>query len=117
MPECDSCGANVDDRERECPYCGHSFLKHSTAARPESQDPQVFRIEESSVGHTIHFGDGVMGARPESGREVGHYRPETGHDPMGSKVCPKCGHKNPIARGECEACATPLRKAKPRFRR
>ena len=115
MPECESCGAKVDAGKIECLYCGHPFIKHTTTARPETIDPQAFTVDRESG--TVHFGDCVTGARPESGRDVGHYRAGTGHDPIGSVVCPKCGHKNPIARGECEACATPLRKYKPRFPR
>lgn len=115
MPECDSCGANVDAGERECPYCGHSFVKHIIAARPETKDPQTFSLDRESG--TVHFGDGVSGKRPRSGRDVGPEKPRTGYEPMFDAVCPKCGHKNSRARVDCDACGAPLRKAKTRFPR
>ncbi len=115
MTDCESCGAKVERGERECPYCGHLFIKQATTSKPGTKDPRTYTIDRESG--TVHFGDGVSGARPSSGRDVGPERPRTGYGSEGDVVCPKCKHKNPIARGECEACATPLREPKPRFRK
>ena len=115
MPECEACGGSIDRGERECPYCGHVLIKHSTAADPSKRDTRVFSLDKDSG--TIHFGDGKTGAVPESGRVVSHHRPRTGYEPKDTVICPKCGHKNQPVRWECEACAATLRKPKTGLRK
>ena len=114
MPECESCGASVDAGERECPYCGHSFVtkaaisRPTTVTKPRTDDAGIYSLERETG--TVHFGDGETGARPTTGQDnlsVG-YRHGVGSD--GFIVCSNCKHENPEYRTECEACGTALRK-------
>ncbi|MFW9806827.1 MAG: hypothetical protein ACFFFK_08870 [Candidatus Thorarchaeota archaeon] len=111
MPKCDSCGGSVEPGTRECPYCGASIIKHVAAPRPGIKDNSVYAVKREPDGQTsIEFGDGVTGARPQSGSDnlAATYR--AGGGSKGGIVCPKCGMENPVHRVECEACGTLLRK-------
>jgi rRNA maturation endonuclease Nob1 len=108
MPECESCGAKIEVGEGECPYCGHSLVKHATAPRPETKDASAYNLDRETG--TVHFGNGVSGARPESGKDNISASYRYGGGSIGNLVCSKCKLENPITRNECEACGTPLKK-------
>jgi uncharacterized membrane protein YvbJ len=112
MPECDSCGGNVEPGERECPYCGASMIKHTAIQKPRTKDTSAYTLEREPDGRTsIDFGDGVTGARPQSSSDNLSATYREGGGSKGGIVCPKCGMENPSHRVECEACGAPLRKS------
>ena len=115
MTECEACGASVDSGERECPYCGHSFIKHTATAKPGTKDPRVYTIDRE-VG-TLHFGDGETGARPTSGKDNVSATYRHGGGSKGGLVCPNCKLENKETRIECEACGTALKRPGLSFRR
>ncbi|MHA3965076.1 MAG: hypothetical protein AM325_016230 [Candidatus Thorarchaeota archaeon SMTZ1-45] len=108
MRECESCGASVDNGEDECPYCGHSFIKHASITKPGRDVMFKFSIDNDEG--RIHFGDGMSGARPGSGRANLSARYEYGGGSEGNLICPNCQLENDSTRDECEACGTPLKK-------
>ena len=60
MPNCDSCGAGIDSKDTECPYCGAPIRQKtttqiSTIGRADST--YETRIDDERETH-IHFGDG-----------------------------------------------------------
>jgi DNA-directed RNA polymerase subunit RPC12/RpoP len=114
MPECESCGANIDNGEIECPYCGHSQIKSATTARLGTKDTSAYSLDRE-VG-TIQFGDGEKGTRPESGKDNVSASYRYGEGATGSLVCSNCKLENPETRIDCEACGTPLRKHEFRLR-
>ena len=117
MPECESCGANVDSGDRECPYCGHSFIKHVATARPGTKDSRAYTVERETDGARIHFGDGESGARPPTGKDNVSATYRYGGGAKGGLVCPNCKLENPETRTECEACGTPLKRPSTSLRR
>ena len=111
MPECASCGANVELGEKDCPYCGAPMVTHQTLRRPGTKDTEVYTLKHETDGTTtIDFGDGEEGARLPSGVDNIRATYRAGGGAKGNLVCPKCGLDNPLDRFECEACGAQLRK-------
>ena len=115
MTECKSCGASVKASERECPFCGYSFIDRATAPKPETKNPRLFNVDRESK--TVHFGDGERGGRLPTGKENVSASYRYGGGSSGNLVCSNCKHKNPETRTDCEACGTPLKRSKSRLRR
>lgn len=115
MLKCESCQASVNAGERECPYCGHSFIERATVPKPETRDARVFSVDKERG--TIYFGDGVSGARPPTGKDNVSASYRHGGGSSGNLVCSNCKLENPNTRSDCEACGTPLKKSVSRVRR
>lgn len=107
MVECERCGVLVKPGERECPYCGHSYIDRATAPKPETRDSREFSVDRERG--TIHFGDGKIGKRPTSGKDKVAASYRYGGGARGSLICSNCKLENPETRINCEACGTPLR--------
>ncbi len=110
MPECDSCGGNVESGERECPYCGASLFKHVAIPRPGTKDPHAYTIERKVDETRIRFGDGKLGSRLSTGKDNVTATYRAGGGSKGNVICSKCKMDNPSHRVECEACGAPLKK-------
>lgn len=69
MPNCDSCGAGIGTSDSECPYCGASVRKITTAKQSDMERPdKVYAVGQDAEGMThIRFGDGQAGQRPTTG--------------------------------------------------
>ena len=108
MSECESCGASVKAGERECPYCGYSFMDRVTAPKPEIKDPRIYSVDRKSG--TIHFGDGERGARPTTGKDNVSASYRHGAGATGKIVCIQCKHENQPTSMRCEACGAELQR-------
>ncbi|MBY8998159.1 MAG: hypothetical protein KGD60_10530, partial [Candidatus Thorarchaeota archaeon] len=115
MPECEACGASVKAGVRECPFCGHSFVKHTAIAKPGTKDTSKFTVEREAG--VVHFGDGEIGTRPPIGKDNVSTSYRYGGGSKGSLVCPNCKLENPETRSDCEACGSPLKRPIDRLRR
>ena len=72
MPSCRGCGAGIDARDKECPYCGESVIQRAEAKQSIIDNSEkTFGTQRDADGKTsIHFGDGRAGSRPSSGGGV-----------------------------------------------
>lgn len=110
MPSCESCGASIELRETECPYCGHNLIKKVERVSTIREAGQTYRVDRDSG--TVHFGDGVQGARPITGKDNVSATYRSGSGTMGNLVCTKCKHQNPVNLLRCEACGSELQRRK-----
>ena len=110
MPECKSCGGNVERGERECPFCGASLIKHVATPRPGTKDPSAYTIEREVDRTEVHFGDGEIGERLPTGADNVAATYSAGGGAIGNLVCSKCKFENSATRIECEACGALLKR-------
>lgn len=108
MPSCDSCGANIDLGETECPYCGHNFIKRVERISKIKDKGQTFRLDTESG--TVHFGDGKAGVIPRTGKDNVSATYRAGGGTTGNLVCSKCKHQNRPNLLRCEACGSELQR-------
>jgi rRNA maturation endonuclease Nob1 len=104
LASCDECGASIDRGEKECPYCGHVLVKvvsdHSVS--------EVYRVDRESG--TVHFGDGITGARPVTDSDGVSAAYRVGGGRKGTLPCSVCKHVNPPTLLRCEACGAELQR-------
>ncbi|MBD3407544.1 MAG: hypothetical protein GF411_15615 [Candidatus Lokiarchaeota archaeon] len=76
MVSCEGCGANIDENDSECPYCGHvgSGKKTDTTSTTMSDDRTFAVVRGDGDTTHIRFGDGVTGRRPRSSGTRTSYR-------------------------------------------
>ncbi len=108
MTKCEGCGASVDSGLNECPYCGHSIVKHVPNLSTIESPSDVYRRDQESG--TVHFGNGISGARPVSGKDNVSASYRDGGGKRGNLPCLNCGHTNPSSRITCEACGSELQR-------
>lgn len=69
MPNCESCGAGIDTKDKECPYCGASVIQKTAVyqSRIEKSEKEYSTSRDADGNVQIRFGDGETGRRLPSG--------------------------------------------------
>ena len=67
MTSCGGCGAEISSNDRVCPYCGRSIIRRIEAQK-DTQD-KAYEIRRDGDNLRVHFGDGISGRRPHSGKD------------------------------------------------
>jgi len=118
MTICDGCGASINSSETECPYCGHTLRKQLDAQKFTRDQGDIYSMKPDGCGGVdIEFGDGISGARPDTGKDNISAKYQSGAGRGGNLICSNCRHENLPIRDTCEACGASLKKEISRFRR